>query len=344
MGYADGTAKEYTRQNDIFADAFNFYLYGGAQTIKPEQLRELDTAELSILPDAESRGKRNGRSMQRYRDVLKSVSAMEDGRAAYLLLGIENQSAVHYAAPVKNLLYDALQYAGQVERRAKVHREERDYQGRKEGEFLSGFYLDDKLDDKLVPVITLIIQFSPEPWDGPRSLRDMMDAEDPALLALVPDYPVHLLSPYELTEDENEKFHTSLGDVLTFIKYSKDKEKMLNWLEGAGADVQFGRREVDVLNGCVNAKLSVKQDKEAVNVCEAIRQMIEEATEDAVREVKAEAENAVREAKAEAENALKENTINSIRNLMANLHLTAEQAISALGISEADGKVFLKNL
>lgn len=283
MGYADGTAKEYTRQNDIFADAFNFYLYGGAQTIKPEQLRELDTAELSILPDAESRGKRNGRSMQRYRDVLKSVSAMEDGRAAYLLLGIENQSAVHYAAPVKNLLYDALQYAGQVERRAKVHREER-------------------------------------------------------------DYPVHLLSPYELTEDENEKFHTSLGDVLTFIKYSKDKEKMLNWLEGAGADVQFGRREVDVLNGCVNAKLSVKQDKEAVNVCEAIRQMIEEATEDAVREVKAEAENAVREAKTETENALKENTINSIRNLMANLHLTAEQAISALGISEADGKVFLKNL
>ena len=283
MGYADGTAKEYTRQNDIFADAFNFYLYGGAQTIKPDQLRELDTAELSILPDADSCGKRNGRAAQRYRDVLKSVSAMEDGRAAYLLLGIENQSAVHYAAPVKNLLYDALQYAGQVERRAKVHREER-------------------------------------------------------------DYPVHLLSPYKLTEDENEKFHTSLGDVLTFIKYSKDKEKMLNWLEGAGADVQFGRREVDVLNGCVNAKLSVKQDKEALNVCEAIRQMIEEATEDAVREVKAEAENAVREAKAEAENALKENTINSIRNLMANLHLTAEQAISALGISEADGKVFLKNL
>ena len=227
-----------------------------------------------------------------------------------------------------------------MERRAKAHREERDYQGRKEGEFLSGFYID----DKLVPVITLIIQFSPEPWDAPRSLRDMMDAEDPALLALVPDYPVHLLSPYELTEDENEKFHTSLGDVLTFIKYSKDKEKMLNWLEGAGADVQFGRREVDVLNGCVNAKLSMRQDKEAVNVCEAIRQMIEEATEDAVREVKAEAENAVREAKAEAENALKENTISSIRNLMANLHLTAEQAISALGISEADGKVFLKNL
>ena len=33
MGYADGTAKEYTRQNDIFVFSFNYYLYGGAQTI-----------------------------------------------------------------------------------------------------------------------------------------------------------------------------------------------------------------------------------------------------------------------------------------------------------------------
>lgn len=46
--------------------------------------------------------------MQKYRDVLKSAVFMENGKAAYLLLGIENQTSVHYAAPVKNLLYDAL--------------------------------------------------------------------------------------------------------------------------------------------------------------------------------------------------------------------------------------------
>lgn len=39
--------------------------------------------------------------VQKYRDLLKSAAIMEDGEAAYVLLGIENQTEVHYAMPVK---------------------------------------------------------------------------------------------------------------------------------------------------------------------------------------------------------------------------------------------------
>lgn len=91
-------------QRDIFADAFNFYLYGGRQVLHPEQLNELDSTELSYPFGADGRGE----PVQKYRDVLKSAVFMENGKAAYLLLGIENQTSVHYADPVKNLLYDAL--------------------------------------------------------------------------------------------------------------------------------------------------------------------------------------------------------------------------------------------
>ena len=318
MGYADATTKSYTKQNHIFADAFNFYLYGGKQMIKPEQLHELDVEELSILPGADRKGNRKGEAVQKYRDVLKRVTAMEDGKAAYLLLGIENQSAVHYAAPVRNLLYDALQYARQIEETAKNHRESGDYRGRREGEFLSGFYRD----DKLIPVITLIILFSPDEWDGPRSLRDMMDVKDPELLEWVPDYPIHLVSPWELTADEMKKFHTSLGDVLTFIKYAGSEQKMVSWLEEEGANVRFGHQETEVLNACVNAKIKVEEDKEAVIVCEAIDQMIRKAEE----------------------RAEERNTMQSIKNLMANLHWTAEQAASALGISEEEQEALLRKL
>ena len=101
---ADTATKAYTGQNDIFADAFNFYLYGGRQVLHPEQLNELDSTELSYPFGADGRGE----PVQKYRDVLKSAVFMENGKAAYLLLGIENQTSVHYAAPVKNLLYDAL--------------------------------------------------------------------------------------------------------------------------------------------------------------------------------------------------------------------------------------------
>ena len=239
---------------------------------------------------------------------------MEDGRAAYLLLGIENQSTIHYAAPVKNLLYDVLQYVNQVEKAARNHRKEKDYKGRKEGEFLSGFYKE----DKLLPVITLIILFSPDQWDGPLSLHEMMDVDDPAILGMVPDYRIHLVAPADIPEQDFGKFHTSLGDVLTFIKYSKDKEKMADWLDGSGADVVLGREEIEVLNTCVNAKLTMQGNEEAINVCEAIRKMNEEAAEKAT-------------AKA-TENA----QLAGIKNLIKNLNLTAEQAMAALGIPEND--------
>ena len=41
----------------------------------------------------------------------------------YVVLGIENQNKVHYAMAVKNMLYDALQYAKQVEEAKRSYRD-----------------------------------------------------------------------------------------------------------------------------------------------------------------------------------------------------------------------------
>lgn len=120
--------------------------------------------------------------VQKYRDLLKSAAIMEDGEAAYVLLGIENQTEVHYAMPVRNMLYDAMQYNQQVADTAAKHKEEksrRDKQKQKisNAEFLSGFHKD----DKLIPVITLVLFFNAGEWDGPRSLFDMLDMSNPIL-------------------------------------------------------------------------------------------------------------------------------------------------------------------
>lgn len=66
--------------------------------------------------------------------------------------------------------------------------------------------------------------------------------------------------------------------------------------------------------------------EEAVIVCEAIDQMIRKA-----------------EKRAE-ERAVERSTMQSIKNLMANLHWTAEQAASALGISEEEQEALLRKL
>ena len=167
MGRADTATTNFMRQNDVFADAFNFFLYQGDPVIEPKQLRELDPAELAMPYGAD----RKSEPVQKYRDILKGLAAMEDGKRAYLLLGIEGQTKIHYAAPVKGMLYDALQYARQVEQMGRKHREKKEYGRHGSGEFLAGFHKE----DRLLPVITLFISFTPEEWDGPRSLWEMVE-------------------------------------------------------------------------------------------------------------------------------------------------------------------------
>ena len=55
---------------------------------------------------------------QKYRDVLKLM--MTDGNIAYCILGCEDQGTIHYAMPVKNMLYDAMQLARQVTKAANL--------------------------------------------------------------------------------------------------------------------------------------------------------------------------------------------------------------------------------
>lgn len=48
IGVADAITKEYMRGSKVFADAFNYFIYGGEQVVDPEFLHELDTTEIGI--------------------------------------------------------------------------------------------------------------------------------------------------------------------------------------------------------------------------------------------------------------------------------------------------------
>ncbi len=303
LGRKDTVTKDYIKQNTIFADAFNYYIYGGQQRIMPKQLRELDAAETIVPYGADDAGEPE----QVYRDVMKSMVAMKDERAAYLLLGIESQGEVNYAMPVKNLVYDAINYARQVQKAASSHREAKDSKGHSKGEFLSGFYKE----DRLIPVITLVILFSPDEWDGPTSLHEMLNIEDEHILSLLPDYQIHLITPYGLSKDELNKFHSSLREVLTFIKYSKDKGKM----EEAVRDnfKKLRKEEIKVLNYCANVNLKLPPGEEEVDVCKAWEDMKQETA-----------------AKAEERTLLE-----ALRNIIEGFHVTAEKAMEVLKVPEA---------
>ena len=177
-----------------------------------------------------------------------------------------------------------------------------------------------------MPVVTLFISFTPEEWDGPRSLWEMVEVEDEAVLARLPDYRINLVAPAEIGKEEFGKFHSSLGDVLEFIKYSGDKEKLMDWLHKEKSELMMGRKEVEVLNACVNAKLVIKPEEEEVKVCKAIEDYKMEAVEKATKEV------------------TESTRLSDLRNLMKNMQLTAQQAAAALGLSPEDTARLLEKL
>ena len=286
---ADAVTKDYVKDTGVFADIFNYYIYGGRQVILPEQLTERDSTKIALPYGADGAVV----PVQKFRDVQKLYAAMTDGKMEYVLYGAENQAEIHYAMPVKNNLYDALEYAGQVEEAAKSHRKER--RRKKEegeasveesrktpsaGEFLSGFWVE----DRLIPSITVTIFFGSEEWDGPLSLFDMMDVSDPDVLACMDNYHVRLIAPAQMADEEIMKFQSSLREVMLFIKYSKDKENLSRVL--AANERRFReveRRAADVIEAITNSGIKYDEEDEVVNVCQAIQEMRKESERDGER-------------------------------------------------------------
>lgn len=270
MGKKDNATKNYMMDNLHFADAFNFFLYGGRNIIKPENLIELDTAELTI-PYSDSY---TDKGTSKYRDVFKHATIKQDQKATYVLLGIENQSEVHYAMPIRNMLYDAMNYSKQAEEISKRHRKNKDLGT--DAEFLSGF----KKEDKLHPVITLVIFWSPEKWDGPRTLHEMLDASENELLNFVSDYKLNIVAPEEIKNNDFEKFNSPLAEVLQYVKFSDDIEELEAVLNENDRFRRLDRESADLINVVTNSRMEYEKGTEVVDMCQAILDLKKNSYED----------------------------------------------------------------
>ena len=277
MGTMDTEGKQYLSNPVIFADAFNYLLYDGEQVIKPEALQELDTTELTVPYGSNARV-----PVQKYRDLLKMWNAMMDENAIYVILGAELQDKVHYGMPVKDGLYDMLGYSKQI---AEIKRSYQKDDSAEEGEitvndgvlkiklpseeFLSGL----RKDDKLIPIITAVVYFGDEPWDGPRSLFDMLDVRDERLYRFLSDYKLNLISPADIDDEEFVKFHTELGYAMKLLKHqSEDADELI---------AREGHRKVSAetayfLKAAMKLDFEFEEEPGGVDMCKAMEKRYQE--------------------------------------------------------------------
>ena len=301
MGNIDKLTTKFMNHNDVFADAFNFFIYNGEKIIDASTLKPMDSHILLDIFDWD-KPKQSYKTVQKYRDVFKQAVIKYNDEAAYVLLGVENQTDIHYAMPVRNMIYDALSYAEQVSARGYYNKKNKTA---KDGvEFLSGFLKT----DKLIPVITLVVYFGVEKWDGPISLHEMLDTNNDVVLKYIQDYRINLIEPSGIKEEELELFTSDLKEVLTFIKFSKDSEKIKEHYMDRGK-VMIDNDAIRVIETVTNIKVPKKKGRKKTDMCEAINKLIEEevsAIKKIAQERTAEEVNKIKEEAAREKNKIKE--------------------------------------
>ena len=210
-----------------FADFYNGTVFGGRQVLRPEQLSDVPNEQGIVILDKD--GKK--RVVERRRDIIKKASF----GAYFILAAEENQDTIHYGMPVRNMMYDALDYTEQMECLKQAHKSRGDVLDG--GGFLSGI----TREDRLMPVVSLILYHGSKPWDGPRSLYDMLglDASAKETLALkqvLPDYRINLIDASNI--EHPELFCTSLQHVFSMLKYNTDKQKFYGYAKQHQKDLQ----------------------------------------------------------------------------------------------------------
>ena len=268
MANKDITTKEYMSDNKRFANAFNYYFFDGEEVISSSEdiLKEADTTELYIQLDLNE----DAEFVQKFRDVFKSAVVKYDDKNYYVLLGIENQTDIHYAMPARVAIYNALSIAKQLRETAKKHRDEKDGKHTK-AEYTSGWCKD----DVLKPVITLVMYFGVKRWDAPRSLYDMMgiDKTNP-LSRFVDEGKMFLIEPSIMSEMDFDKFKTDLSIVMEFLNVAGNKRtpELRDWMTHNPKFTDVDAETAMLISVLTDYKITIESGKETDDMCNVLQE------------------------------------------------------------------------
>lgn len=229
MGRKDIGLKSYLEDARRYADLWNGGVFGGRQILKPGELHEMNP--VLVKADEEI-------VLERTRDIVMMQGSKGQRFAVF---AVENQAEVDYGMPVRIMLQEALEYNRQIKAIMRNNRENGKkniyYEGRggrnyrDSGEFLYKI----RKDDKLYPVITLIVYWGEEAWNGAKSLHEMICFEESDLLIsseikkLVPEYPLHFL---DLTTFHHfEYFKTELRPLMKLYQNRNNRKEFMEYLK-----------------------------------------------------------------------------------------------------------------
>ena len=263
MGKYDNVINRYLSDARRFADLFNGLWFQGKEMIRPEDLQEGS--------ERYTEGNR-----PRFRDVKKRFA---DGRTLRIL-ALENQNLTDYTMPLRCMDYDVQEYRRQLTALCGKNRSRGNLIT--PAERLCGIWKT----DRLAPVYTICLYHGEAGWDGPRSLRDMLElpAEGDAFSGYVADYPMHLCCVSEI--QDMSVFRTELREFFSALRCRRDKKKLRELITRDEAYRHLDRDTAETLGVLLDASGNLcrsfhfqTEEKEEYDMCQALEELEAEAVE-----------------------------------------------------------------
>ncbi|MCM1563522.1 MAG: hypothetical protein NC079_07915, partial [Clostridium sp.] len=163
------------------------------------------------------------------RDIRKRAKTGE----SFVVTAVENQNDIDYCMPWRIMRYDQMEYGRQIDEleraREKAEKGRKSGKGKEPGKERASGGWTKRLEkgELLHPVYTVCFYHGTEPWDGPRSLKDMMRFEPgtEAWANRFHDYGMTLFCA-DGTTGGPELFHTDLRRLMEVLPLRGDKRAL----------------------------------------------------------------------------------------------------------------------
>ena len=214
---------------DVFADISNVNLFDGTPIVTSEQLDKLPT-ELIYKNNYDAQN-------VHYLDTRMKVA---NKKADIVILCTENQLGVDNTMPVRDMGYQYSNYNEQIKEIKRKNEE----QGR--------HYPIEKIDSeqKIVPVVSLVLYYGKGAWSGPACLMDMFDIpeeEKTIWEPLIDNHKIRVINLREQDEKTRAKYQSDFRHVVDYLATEGDIEKQRQFLKDENKKVKHPEEYLDMM-------------------------------------------------------------------------------------------------
>ncbi len=236
---------------DVFADIGNVNLFEGEELLHPKELERMPTE--IIYKD------NYGIRHHRFLDTRMKAT---DHRTDIAIFCLENQSGINNIMPVRDMGYLYSNYNEQI----------RDWQ--KKDEKCGTLHITEGIgrEEKLIPVISIVLYYGRESWTGPERLSDMLSVPEPwkeKLGPLIADHTVRIVHLAGQDKETRGKYKSDFRHIVDYLAWAGNKEECRIYIKDEIRKIDHPEEYLDMMAAfssdirfsCIKEKVLKKRKK-----------------------------------------------------------------------------------